>query len=355
MRKFNQVITLLLIATLLASVLVGCSGNQEANDKDVRTVVDIAGRTVELPAQVDSIVTVFPPTTAMVFAIDGGKHLVGVDAANVENKVLKDIDPEFKNVTNIGHQFQGINKEELLELKPDVVFASVMNREKTMKDIEELCPVVYVDVNTIEDLNKSMLIMGKALNKEARAQELVSYYESRMDNIKNIASQVPENEKRHVYMTSHSILKTCTAASIEDFILTVGGGINAASEINLGSGTVGELYPEITAEQLLEWNPDVIFINTYCSSDTKDKIFSDPRFADITAVKNKQVFQMPGYVFCWYIGVPESILGMEWTLYKLHPDKINFEMEKEVKNFYLKFYQLDMPDSKIKELIGEVQ
>ena len=96
-----------------------------------------------------------------------------------------------------------------------------------------------------------------------------------MDNIKNIASQVPENEKRRVYMTSHAILKTCTAASIEDFILKVGGGINVAADANDSSSTVGDSYPEITAEQLLDWNPDVIFINTYCSSDTKDKLLTD--------------------------------------------------------------------------------
>ena len=90
-----------------------------------------------------------------------GEHLVGIDAPNAKNKVLQDIEPKFKNMTNIGHQFQGVNKEELLELKPDVVFASVMNREKTMNEIEPYCPVVYVDVNTIESLNKSMQIMGK--------------------------------------------------------------------------------------------------------------------------------------------------------------------------------------------------
>ena len=60
---------------------------------------------------------------------------------------------------------------------------------------------------------------------------------------------------------------------------------------------------------------------------------------------------MPGYIFCWYVGVPESILGMQWTIDKLHPDKVDFEMEKEVKEFYSKFYNLDMPSSTIIDLL----
>ncbi len=355
-KNIYKAMVFLLLVTLLAGVLAGCSNEQggggalEDGDETI-TVVDMAGRTVEIPAKVERVVTVFPPSTAMVIAIDGTEHFVGIDMLNVNSEVLHSMDPRIKDLPCFG-DIEGDNKEELLKLEPDVVFAGKIHRER-FAGIEEYCPVVYVDVNTIEDLNESMQLMGKVLGKDARAQELVSYYKDKMNNIEDMASQIPENEKCRVYMTSHDILKTCTAASIEDFILGVGGGINVAAEIDGSSSTVGELYPEITAEQLLNWNPDVIFINTYCSSDTKDELLTDPRFADIEAVKNKQIFQMPGYIFCWYVGVPESILGMQWTIYKLHPDQVDFTMEQEIRDFYSTFYNQNMSDSTIKDLLGE--
>lgn len=341
----------LLVTIMLASVLVGCTNKQQGVEAPItKTVVDMAGRTVELPADVQNIITVYPPATALVFAVDGADHLVGIESLNANNEVLQDIEPKFKTMTNVGHQFQGVNVEEIMALEPDVVFASIRNREQSMQEFESYFPVVYIDVNTIEALNDSMLIVGQTLGKEARAQELVSHYEEKMENVLNIASQVPDGERPCVYMTSHSILSTCTAESIEDYILQVGGGMNAA--IDAASGGTTGLYPEITVEQLITWNPDIIVVNSFCSADTKDEILSDPQLTDIKAVKNGQVFQMPDYISCWYIGVPESLLGMEWTLYILHPDIINFQIEEEIQDFYTEFYRLDMPSATVDELLG---
>ena len=348
--KSLKVISLVLAGTVLISMLAGCTAKPASAPAATRTVVDMAGRSVTLPADVQKIITVYPPATALVFAIDGADHLVGIESLNAKNEVLQAIEPKFKSMTNVGHQFRGVNTEELLALAPDVIFASIRNREVTLQEFESYLPVIYIDVNTIQALNESILIVGQALGKEARAQELVSYYEQKMENVLGIASQVPENERPCVYMTSHSILSTCTAESIEDYILGVGGGMNAAADVASG-GTTG-LYPKITVEQLIAWDPDVIVVNSFCSTETKDEILNDPRLADIKAVKNEQVFRMPDYISCWYIGVPESLLGMEWTLSTLHPEIINFQMEAEVQEFYSKFYGLDMSSATVNELLG---
>ncbi|VUT24609.1 MAG: Cobalamin-binding protein precursor [Candidatus Methanolliviera sp. GoM_asphalt] len=318
-----------------------------ALSSSTKTIVDMAGRSVTLPSKVKNIVTVYPPATPIVYAIDGVDHLVGIDCLDVNNQVLKDMEPKFKDIVNVGHQFKGINIEELLSLEPDVVFASIRNRETTMQNYESYFPVVYIDVNTIQSLKRSMLVVGQALDKESRAEGLVSYYNQKMENVVIVASQIPENEKPQVYMTSHGILNTCTSASIESYMLELCGGINVAADV------IGGLYSEITIEQLISWNPDIILVNSFCSSDTKDDILSNPRLASIKAVKNKQVFQIPDYISCWYIGVPESLLGMEWTLYKLHPEKINFQMEEEVKEFYSKFYGYDITDEEIAQILKE--
>ena len=346
-RKSYRVVSLFLVIAVLASMLIGCAGTQSGDQSGTKTVVDMAGRTVTLPDDVQNIVTVFPPATAMVLAIDGASHLAGIDSLNANNEVLKSIYPGFGDIANAGHQFRGINKEEILSMEPGVVFAATWNREETMQECESLFPVVYINVDNIQTFEESMLVVGQALGKEQRAEEIMSYYDQKMENVTGVASQIPQNDRPLVYMTSHDILKTCTAASIESYILELCGGINVAAEVQ------GGLYPEITAEELISWDPDIILINTFCSSSTVEDVLSDPRLADIKAVKNRQVFQMPEYISSWYICVPESLLGMEWTLYTLHPEKVDFQMEDEVKEFYSEFYNLDMSSAEVNKLLGK--
>lgn len=334
-------------AIIVLFLLIGIGGSTPVNGQQIatRTIVDITGRSVTLPAVVERIVTVYPPATAIVFAVDGADHFVGIESLNAQNLMLQKLDPRFKTVTNVGHQFRGVNSEEILALKPDLVIASERNREKTMATCESYFPVVYINVNTIPTLKQSLQIIGQALDKEQRAERLLSYYEQKIHDVTGIAETIPDEEKPRVYMTSHGILKTCTADSIEHTILELAGGKNVAENVT------GGLYPEITAEQLISWNPDIIFVNAFCSKSTKQEILTDPRFADINAVKNKNVFYMPDYISCWHIGVPELLLGIEWTLYKLHPERMPFLMEEEVKNFYATFYNIDIPETTVTELL----
>jgi ABC-type hemin transport system substrate-binding protein len=118
--KFFRMMPLFLIAALLASMLIGCTSNQQEGQAETRTVVDMAGRSVTLSADVQRIIIVYPPATAMVFAIDGADHLVGIDSGTSNSEILKAIEPKFKDMTNVGHQFRGVNAEELLALAPDV-------------------------------------------------------------------------------------------------------------------------------------------------------------------------------------------------------------------------------------------
>lgn len=328
-----------LIFIIFITTIVGA-----CNEK--RVITDTLNREVSLEKSIDSIITVFPPTTAMVLAIDGAENLKAVDCGSINNQVLKAIYPQFEQVANIGHQFKGINKEEILSFDPDIVFASNWRRNQTMEEHESCFPIVYVNVENIDTFKESFLVMGKALDKEERTRDLLLFYNQKMEKIMQAANSIPLNERPKVYMTSHGTFNTCTKNSIENYILELCGGINVANGLE-DELSPGGLYPEIGVEQLLKWNPDIILVNSYCSSKSINEIYNNPVLEDINAVKNRQVYKMPDFISCWYIAVPESILGMEWTLYKLYPEKIDFNIKDEIKEFYKKFYNYDISDKEI--------
>lgn len=315
---------------------------------DKRIVQDVLSREVHLEQEINSIITVFPPTTAMVLAIDGAINLKAVDSGSINNQVLKRIYSQFGSgdIVNIGHQFSGINKEEILSLDPDIIFASNWRREQTMEAYEDLFPIIYINVDNLDTFKDSFFHMGMALDKVERTNELLSIYEQRFKKVKQIADSIPLDNRPRVYMTSHGTFETCTKNSIESYILELCGGINVANNLD-DEMSPGGLYPKIGIEQLLKWNPDIILVNSYCSPDTIDEFYKNPALEKINAIKNRKVYKMPDFISCWYIAVPESILGMEWTIHHLYPDKVDFDIKEEIKTFYNEFYGYKITEEEI--------
>ena len=97
-----------------------------------------------------------------------------------------------------------------------------------------------------------------------------------------------------------------------------GGGVYAsASTIEMGGGAnvAAELtdtyWAEVSYEQILEWNPQVIIIVPEASY-TKEDVLADAQLAEVDAVKNKQVYEMPSAFEAWDSPVPSAMLGSLW-------------------------------------------
>ena len=116
------------------------------------------------------------------------------------------------------------------------------------------------------------------------------------------------------------------------------GGVNAGNEIE------GTSWAEISYEQILAMNPEVIVIPTNnFATDTPDytveDILADTNLTELTAVKNKAVYQMTTGYEAWDSPVPSGILGTLWMLKTLHPDLYtDEEFAADVADFYKTFY-----------------
>ena len=121
-------------------------------------------------------------------------------------------------------------------------------------------------------------------------------------------------------------------------LITTAGGNAAGADIE------GTSWVEISYEQLLTMNPDIIVIptNSFANAPAEfplEDLLNDPELSEVTAIKNGAVYQMPIGFEAWDSPAPSGILGTLWMLKTLHPEIYSAEQfAADVTEFYETFY-----------------
>ena len=120
---------------------------------------------------------------------------------------------------------------------------------------------------------------------------------------------------------------------------------DAAYQGNTTSGV------QVSIEQVISWNPDIIITN---DQEFYDSVYSDSNWANINAVKNKEVYVSPQSPFKWFdrpVGA-NMIIGVPWTAKVIYPDDYkDIDMVSATKEFYSNFYHFDLSDDDAKQLL----
>lgn len=97
------------------------------------------------------------------------------------------------------------------------------------------------------------------------------------------------------------------------------------------------------AEQILAWNPDVIIT---VKQDAADEIKNDPALADVTAVKNGDIYNTPQGLYLWGVRSGENAMMTPWLGQVLYPDLFeDVDMKEIVKDFYADWYHTALDDA----------
>ena len=101
------------------------------------------------------------------------------------------------------------------------------------------------------------------------------------------------------------------------------------------------LYRLAALEQVLEWNPQVIFVQDRYPQVVK-QIENDPQWQTIDAVKHHRVWLMPEYAKAWGYPMPEALaLGELWMAKKLYPARYqSIDVDSKARDYYQRFYRV---------------
>ncbi len=322
-------------------------GNSSSSNGTV-TITDVAGRTVQVPAQVDKVVGTGCSAREIVY-LNASDKIVGIEKTETNSTggwgsqlPYMIAHPELMSLPIVGDaRTNVVNYEEIAKLKPDVVFAADAS---TAEDIQSKTgiPTVVVytmGVGTKEQMEKyqnSLKIMGKVLGKDERAQELITYINSCEEDLNKRTKDVASSNNTtvyvggHAYRGSHGI--TSTNAFYPPFRLV--NANNVASNVTTNDTSIAV---QIDKEQLINWNPDVIFIEESSLASVVNDTKNYPQYKDLNAVKNGQVYGLLSY--CLYSYNKDILIADAYYVGKvLYPEQFSdVNPEEKADEIFVKF------------------
>jgi iron complex transport system substrate-binding protein len=198
---------------------------------------------------------------------------------------------------------------------------------------------IRIKCESPRELIEGVRLIGHILGAEERAEEYVSFYNNVRKMISTRLRGLKSSQRVRVYISgSGGILSSCGRKMYQSTVIDQAGGRNVASSISAGG------WANVSPEQLIRWNPSVIFAVQYGHSmtpcpATPEDIIKDSRFSTIDAIKNGRVYMFPSNISPWDYPSMQSVLGLLWAAKTLHPDRFkDINMTRFANEFYLKFF-----------------
>lgn len=344
--KKNSCLVLAILMLCLVVPLSSCS--KEDGENEPRTVVDMKGTTVSIPAKVERYIVLWKSYTGVMAMLDGGEGLVGADyqvSSKADGQWLAELCPATSDLTVVT---EAITVEEVLELNVDVVFWQSSACNDLAADLINVgIAAVNVDFTDYESMKKSVSLAADILGTDSakqKANAYNTYLDGVIARVSAKTNTLTDDQKVTVLnLRNLESLRADGKDTVADTWINLCGGINIVSANNLS----GNQY--LNQEQVFEWNPDFI-VSSNEGDDTA--MMSSDVYASLTAVQNSHVYTNPQGVFWWNRYSVETPLQILWAANTLHPDLFgDVDIISEAKAFYSEFFGYEINDAGVQQML----
>ena len=289
----KKVIALILTVVTCFGLLAGC-GTGEGKAQNTRTITDGAGRQVEVPEKVESIICVGVGALRYTCYVGAADLVVGVEDYEVKpgmSRLYNHVNfDKFKDLPVIGTNGQPYT-EEIINLAPDVIvmsaYASVEADDLQAKTGTPVVVVPGSDTTLDAAAYETIHIMGQLYGMETRATELTDYLQTIQKDLDDRTKDIPESEKPSVYVGGVSFKGhhgfEGTEAGYGPFALI------HAKNLADTTGQTGAF--NIDLEQVLSWDPEILFVDFNGMALINEDYAKNPDYYNaLTAVQEGKVY-----------------------------------------------------------------
>lgn len=305
----------LILTLALSLALSACSPKVSATPTELATLTaepltfsDGLGRTVTLAAPAQKIVSLAPSTTEMLYAVGAGDQMVGRDS-------FSNYPEEATTLTDIGGSNGSYSYDSIAALQPDLVVAAAINTEDQVKALNDLGLTVYYVGNptTLEDLYASLVTIGELTGHKDEAVDLTDSLNSRVQAVLDAVARA--NTKPVVFYeldgSDPSKPWTSGPGTFMDMLITLAGGKNVGSSLS-------SAWAQISVEELLTQNPDVILLGDAAYGTTIDVVKAREGWDKIKAVQEDAIYAFNDDLVSR--AGPRLVEGLEELAKILHPE-----------------------------------
>jgi len=252
-----------------------------------RVIRDASGAPLIIPHKPQRIISQTLGTDEILLALCAPQRIVALS-------VLAD-NAHYSNVTAQAHLIKGranADAEQTLSLYPDVIFVASYSKAELVELLQAAhAPVFrFTHFDRLEDIKANIRTIGYAIGEDANADALVQHMEH---HLAQIQASLPKDRKPLRVMSYGQGGSTGGANTLFDDMLQAVGVINIATE----QGLTG--FRQISSEQLIRWNPDVIITSADrdALAEARLQLLQDPTVAVTNAGKHKRVIVIPNHLF----------------------------------------------------------
>lgn len=288
------------------------------------------------------IVSLLPSATEIVYALGLGDDLVGVTyecdhPPEVTTKPVvvrtalphglplsaREIDEAVRERMDRKDPLYVLEKDLIRELQPDVILTQDLCRVcavpsgQVERALEELgttdAKVLSLDPATLGDVLETIRAVGKLLDREARAEELVASLRDRIARVRRTAERLPAIS---VFCLEWSDPPFVAGHWVPEMVQAVGGE-NLLNEEGAPSRVVGWHEVRQAGPEVIVFMPCGYYLDE--AEEEAVALFRLPDFADTPAAREGNVFAVDATSYFSRPG-PRLVDGLDLLAWAVHPE-----------------------------------
>ena len=280
---------------------------QDETQAETRTVTDIWGRQIEIPVTVNSIIALGSGAPRIATYLGVIDMLVGAEDSDINNfTVIRDYNPvhheRLRLLPSVGAGGGSGNNngfpEEIIMLAPDVILAAFSPDAADELQRQTGIPVVsvrYISTGLAnETFYNAMRVFAEVVRVQKRAETLLSYIDALKEDLHNRTADIPDSEKLRAYAGAVTFNgQRGFGGTYSNF-----GPFTVINALNVADDAREEGFYEVDFEQIIAWDPEVIFLDPGNMRLVNYEYAVNPNFfRSLRAVQEGRVYSMPAFNF----------------------------------------------------------
>lgn len=253
------------------------------NPATARELVDLTGRTVQLPAEPQRVVSLAPSITELVFALGRQEVLRGTTQYSSHP-------PAASELPVVGSYIHP-DLERIAALRPDLILAiKDGNPKHAITQIEGLgIPIFAVDPRSLGEIMQSIRALGEVLNARPQAAALVAGMTERIDRVRQTVAGANSRPSVFFQIDAAPIVSAGEGTFIDELIV-LAGGRNATAGLSS--------YPRLGWEEILRLQPEIAIVTSMAGGHTPQALLQAwQSWPQLQAVRNRRIHVVDADLF----------------------------------------------------------
>ncbi|MEO4052334.1 ABC transporter substrate-binding protein [Solibacillus sp. CAU 1738] len=256
----------------------GSAGQQAAEEEQSGpyTVKDDRGIDVTFDEVPETIVTLQPSNTEILFSLGVGDKIIGATDYDNYPKEALDIERVSDSYT--------INGERVIELQPDLVVAYTMGDPVQIEQLESAGLKVFVinSATSFDDVYSDIIQLSEVMRVEDKGQEVVEEIKNQVATVQEKTATLTEKKKVYFEIAPSPDIWSAGKGTFQQQILEIAGVENIFAD--------QEGWFKVSEESIITADPQVVLTTVNYNGDPVAEILARTGWDKMQAIVGQQVY-----------------------------------------------------------------